>query len=269
MRTQQESRKPVAWFAASLMLLASMISSSTAADTGSDKWTYSADIYLWGAGIGGTSATGGDIDLPFSDLISNLKMGFMGGITATKGKWSLFADAIYLDVGNDDSYTESVPILGPIKRDVKIGGDLDLKSWITTLGATYNVVDNEKAKVNLVGGARYLWLDADLKLDFSTLALGQEVDRQEKESLSGSVWDGIVGVRGKIDLNDNWYLPYYADVGTGQSDLTWQALAGVGYRFKWGDVLLVYRYLDYEFKSDHALDNLNVGGPALGAKFYF
>jgi len=64
-------------------------------------------------------------------------------------------------------------------------------------------------------------------------------------------------------------MPYNADVGTGQSDLTWQAQLGVGYKFKYADVLLTYRYLDYEFDSDSALDDLTVKGPQLGAKFYF
>ncbi len=270
MSTQRANSKPVAWLAASLMLLASIISITAAADTDSDKWKFDAVIYLWGAGIKATTATGGDIDIPFHQVIKDLDMAFMGGVVGvSRGKWSLFADAIYLDISQDDSFTESIPVLGPLELNVDIDADVTLKSWITTLGGAYNIVDSEQASVNLVGGARYLWIEVDTKLDLSTLVLGQQIDRKAKVNLSGHVWDGIVGVRGKINLNDNWYLPYYADIGTGQSDLTWQVLAGVGYQFKWGDVLLAYRYLDYEFESDRALDDLNISGPALGAKFYF
>ena len=43
-----------------------------------------------------------------------------------------------------------------------------------------------------------------------------------KISDSGDVWDGIVGLRGNVKLDKYWYLPYYFDVGTGASDLTWQ-----------------------------------------------
>ena len=53
-----------------------------------------------------------------------------------------------------------------------------------------------------------------------------------------------------------------------ESDLTWQAQAGVGYQFKC-DVLLTYRYLDYDFDSGYALDDLTVKGPPVGAKFRF
>jgi len=269
MFTQRANRKPVAWLAAGTLLLATVIPAMAAADSNSDKWTYNAEIYLWGADIGGSTTTDDDIDLSFDNLVKNLNMAYMGGIGASRGKWSLFADTIYLDVSDDDSFTESIPLVGPLELDVDIDADITMKSWITTLGGTYNIVDSEKASVNLVGGARYLWIQLDTKFDFSTVVLGQEVNREENEKDSVDVWDGIVGIKGQVNLNDKWYLPYYADVGTGQSDLTWQAAAGVGYKFKWGDVSLIYRYLDYEFKSDYLLDDLTAKGTQVGAKFYF
>jgi hypothetical protein len=48
-----------------------------------------------------------------------------------------------------------------------------------------------------------------------------------------------------------------------------EALAGIGYNFKSGDVLLAYRYLDYDFKSEFMLIAMNINGPALGARFRF
>ncbi len=33
-----------------------------------------------------------------------------------------------------------------------------------------------------------------------------------------------------------WSVPYYLDVGTGDSDLTWQGLLGLAYSFGWGDL---------------------------------
>ena len=37
-------------------------------------------------------------------------------------------------------------------------------------------------------------------------------------------------------------MPYYVDVGTGQSQLTWQVNAGLGYQFDWGSVLATWRW---------------------------
>ena len=270
MPTPRVNRKPVAWLAASLMLLASMVSATAAADAGSDQWTYSADIYLWGTGIDATTQTGGDIDISFSDILDDLDMAFMGVFGARKGKWSLLGDVVYMDISQSDGGSETIPILGgEINITRTVDTDIEMKAWITTLGAGYNVVDNERATLDLIGGARYLSLDVDAKLNLSRGGVLLQTSRQKKTSESDHVWDGIMGIKGRINLNDKWYMPYYADVGTGDSDLTWQALSGVGYTFKWGDVLLVYRYLDYNFDSDFMLDDMNVSGPALGAKFYF
>jgi hypothetical protein len=41
-------------------------------------------------------------------------------------------------------------------------------------------------------------------------------------------------------------VPYYLDVGTGESDFTWQAMTGLGYSWKSVDVNAAWRYLDYD-----------------------
>jgi hypothetical protein len=56
-------------------------------------------------------------------------------------------------------------------------------------------------------------------------------------------------------------------VGTGQSDLTWQAIGGLGYSFHWGDVIVAWRYLDYNMKSGSKIESINFNGPALGVAF--
>ncbi len=112
MPTLRVKRNPVACLAASLMLLASMISATAAADAGNDQWEYDASIYLWGAGIDATTQTGGDIDMSFSDILDDLNMTFMGGFGARKGKLSLLADVIYLDISQSDGGSETIPILG-------------------------------------------------------------------------------------------------------------------------------------------------------------
>jgi hypothetical protein len=62
-------------------------------------------------------------------------------------------------------------------------------------------------------------------------------------------------------------MPYYADVGTGQDRLTWQVFAGLGHRFKWGDIVVVWRYIDYRFKQNDA--SLTQNGPAIGVAFHW
>jgi hypothetical protein len=57
--------------------------------------------------------------------------------------------------------------------------------------------------------------------------------------------------------------------GRGDSEFTWQALAGFGYKFNKWDFILVWRYLSWEFEDSSALDNMDINGPLVGAKFIF
>ncbi len=34
-------------------------------------WEFGAEIYFWGASMGGTTTAGDDIDIPFSDILDN------------------------------------------------------------------------------------------------------------------------------------------------------------------------------------------------------
>ncbi len=43
-------------------------------------------------------------------------------------------------------------------------------------------------------------------------------------------WYTIVGVKGRLNFGASreWFVPYCIDVGTGESDLTWRGVAGIG-----------------------------------------
>ncbi len=208
-----------------------------------NEWKFGAEIYLWGASIGGKSASGGDIDIGFDDLIDDLKLGFMGAAQVRKDKWSFTADAIYLDVEGNQ---------GGLIREV------DLYGWVVTPSVGYNVIETEKGSLDLLAGARYLWLKSEL--DFV---------EDLKVSESDGVWDGIVGLRGRVNLAKNWYLPLYLDIGTGETDLTWQAFGGIAYKFSKLDVVVAYRYLSWDFDDSKVFDDLNFHGPFAGVKFEF
>ena len=140
-----------------------------------------------------------------------------------------------------------------------------LEAWVVTPQVRYNAYETSKYKLDLVAGARYLWIEA--KLQLKTRPPLPPDSRHASDS--GSVWDGIIGVAGQIDLRDKWYLLGYLDVGTGDSDYTWQAAASVGYRFKKVHTMVGYRYLDYKFDSGDALSDLTVHGPYAGVRFLF
>ena len=65
------------------------------------------------------------------------------------------------------------------------------------------------------------------------------------------------------------YMPLYLDIGTGNSDLTWQAAGGLGYRFGLCDLVAGYRYLSWDFKDSSPIKDMNLSGPYIGLKFIF
>jgi hypothetical protein len=225
-----------------------------------DQWEFDAAIYLWGASIGGKTGSGSDLDISFDDLLSNLEMAFMGAVGARKGKWSLMLDAIYMDVKGTGSVT--IPIDGLL--DINANGSLELTAWVLTPSVGYNLFQTERIYLDVLAGARYLYLKSDTELDLAPLP-----SIKKRDTVSDSIWDGIVGIKGHVNLNKNWYLPYYADIGAGSSNVTWQVFGGVGYRFKRLDLIAAYRYMDWNFNDDGAFDDLNLSGPFVGVKFRF
>ena len=265
--------------AALSLALAAGLPGAAFAQSVADAWKWRGTIYLWGAGIDGTVTmpAGGttSVSASFDDLLKSLDFAFMGLLEARKGRWGGLVDLIYMDLSNGSSGTRSLDFSGPggritIPADVSLSVDASLKGTVWTLAGTYTTVEKPNYEMALVGGARYL----DLKNDLSWQANGNigplpPTVRSGSASAKLRNWDAIVGVRGRADLDEggNWYVPYYFDIGTGDSDLTWQALGGIGYRFSWGDVTLIYRYLDYRFKSGVEIDDLKFSGPAIGASW--
>jgi hypothetical protein len=82
---------------------------------------------------------------------------------------------------------------------------------------------------DLLGGARLLKMKPTLGYSI-TGDLGPIVlpGRNGSKQVNESIWDGIIGVKGRYAFGDDnkWFVPFYLDVGTGQSQLTWQISGG-------------------------------------------
>ena len=229
-----------------------------------NSWQNELTIYGWYSGINGdvhfpgSPGSGADFTVDASDIISDLNMIFMGGWQSKKGKWSFIADVVYMDVGDSENQAVTPGSSGvPVNASL----DLDISTWLVNAGVGYDVVQTERSSLAVVGGVRYMTLDVDVKAGLQ----GPGVEQSDSESLL----DGIIGVSGSYNFNENWYLPYHADIGTGGSDLTWQLFAAIGYRFSWGDIRLGYRYLSYDLGDDAVMQDMDLNGPVLGVGFTF
>jgi hypothetical protein len=241
----------------------------------SDEWKFRASIYMWMPTMsGGANLPGGntaDIDVKFHTLFDHLKMAGMGTFEAQKGRWGAFTDVIYMDLGGTKTTTRNGTIDGvPLPVGAALNTGLDIKAWIWTLAGSYRMQAEPGSSLDVFAGARMLWLQPRLNYEFS-VDVGPFVgpNRSGSRSVTGQNWDGIVGVKGRTGFGANreWFIPYYLDIGTGQSDLTWQAAAGIGYAFSWGEIVATWRYLDYNQKANEKLNDLTINGPLVGVAF--
>lgn len=228
-----------------------------AAEESNDKWQYYGSVFLWAADIHIQDSHGDNDEITFSDTLKNLDMVAMGVLGARKDKIGFEIDAIYLDTTDEDNESFSPRITLT---------DVELTSLIVTPMATYRVVDDGQLNLDLLGGIRYLYMDINLKFDPEFGSIPDVGD-------DGSTTDGIVGFRGSILLNKDWYLPFYYDIGKGDSELTYQVYAGINYKYSSFDVGAGYRYLKFKFDDgedfSNVLNHLIIQGPMIGAKFWF
>ena len=245
------------------------------AQTATDKWQWEAAIYGWFPAIGGSTSfpsngsSGPNIDVSAQDVINALKMVFMGEIEARKGQWGVWSDLVYADLGGSKDGSRDFTVDGhPVTATANLG--LDVKSTVWSLAGIYNLSATPENTTDLLFGARMLNMKQTLNWSLAS-SIPELPTPSGQASVDGTDWDAIVGLKGRyyFGAERKWFLPYYADVGGGQSKLTWQVNAGVGYRFDWGSVFATYRYLDYQFKSGNALQSMNMNGGLVGVAFQF
>jgi len=242
----------------------------------SDAWQFGVSIYGWFPDIAGETAftqPGGsnDFTIDIDNILDNLKFTLMGIVDVRKGRWGLLTDLIYMDVGDSETGTREASIGRrglPVNATANV--DLDIKSWIWTIAGYYRALEQNGWTLDLAAGARYL--DVEQSVNWNVTGNVGPIpipDRTGAAKAEVSNWDAIVGARGRFAFGDQkaWFVPFYVDLGAGDSDFTWQGIAGLGYAFKWCEITAVWRYLYYDLSSDKPIKDMNFSGPAIGATF--
>ena len=191
-----------------------------------------------------------------------------GAGEARKGRWSIFGDFVYVDFGNQHSEVRSVdfnPGPGPVNvttTQLNSGTQTALDATVFTLVGGYSLVQ-VSATLDLIAGVRYTSVKASTDWNLTAVVTGPAgaatFARTGSVERSDDLFDGVIGARGRVRFgNSPWFAPYYIDVGAGSSELTWQGAAGVGYAFRWGEVVLSYKYLYYDQGDDKFIQKLEL-----------
>ena len=238
----------------------------------SNEWTFDVTPYVWAPNISSTLNYKGQYlntaDVSMNNVISNLKSGGMITGEAHYGSWGVMADLVSATLQKTGT-TSVTPAPG---YNFKLAMKPTIQQTILTGAATYNLLNNQNANVDGLLGVRWISITATLNLALD----GTNYSLSDYKTVS--TVDPIVGFKGRYRIADStWYVPFYADIGSGggTTNLTWQALAGVGKTFeKWVDVALVYRGLYYDMSSSKTngaglLQKTTFQGPQLSATFHF
>jgi len=256
--------------------LAALAGQASAQVTPSDRWTTRVTLYGFFPSVHTKSQFGTEDGSISSErdpdtYLTNLQSTFMGAFEVRKHPWSVQGDFIYLNFG--DLKTKMTNISGPDGSglDVNVNTNLqtDLKGGLAQLAAGFAIANTETNTLDAIAGVRYLRLKAAVDWEFSgpigTFPLRGRVEKTR------DIYDAVVGFRGRfiVGSGGTWFVPWYLDVGAGDSRYTYQMMTGAGYRFGWGDVSLAYRHLAYKFDNDHGVKDLTFSGPMVGATFRF
>lgn len=221
-----------------------------AVDTGG--WQFElAPLYIWFAGLEGNASVGPvntPISMSFGDVLDNLSGILTLHFEARKSRWSLFTDAMHLQLRPGTTLANGTDV------GVKVEND------IIELGAAYRVRDAQPS-VDILGGARY----TNLEVRGTTHAI---------TAVDESWWDGFGGARMRYAFGEkkNWSVAARGDIGTGGSDLTWSAYALLAWQFaKSVSVTAGYKWLDYDYTNGTGRSrvdwNVTYQGPIAGIVF--
>jgi len=195
-----------------------------------------------------------------SNLADTLDSVFMGSYEIRNNGWVLLGDMVYLKMSAEQSATISTPRLKNIP-DITIASEQELTAKLFGLYGGHNLIEKDHFTFDIMGGVRYFSIGVDLSFSVN--------DMNKEYSPSIEKYDAVVGFKGAYAINEDWFIPYSADIGTGDSEYTWQAAVSAGYKFNWGDVLLTYRYLHYDFGEDSFVNEFDLYGPKIGAVIHF
>jgi hypothetical protein len=188
----------------------------------------------------------GEFEVDFKDAFGNLETAFTVHFEASKGRWGLLADVMYLNLKGE----QTIPT--PAET-----AEIRVKNLILEGAGGYQIAD----RFWIIAGLRYFKIDPTVSFQFAS-----DIDP------STSWTDGFAGIMWRPQLGNRWTLSTRFDIGTGGSDFVWNAQAVIDYRLgSWAAVFAGYRYMDYDYSASENVLKCDVAmnGPVAAFRFFW
>jgi len=251
--------------AALVVLAAGFVAPGGAAEAAEWEWTLAP--YFWGAGVKMDVEANDEpvlnSDVSFGDLLDKTDMAGMVHFEGRNGKWGFLFDALYMALSDDFTTSPRPPLPGG--TDV----DADLSMLILEGGGFWRL-SGDTHGFDLLFGVRVLQVDPEVELDIPAPFNAQTTLGDDQ-----TFTDAFVGGRYSHAFAKRWDFAIRGDVGTGDTDLTWNAIGTMGVQL--GDsgkysVRFGYRQMEMNFENDGDVKidtDITMSGPIAGFVFHW
>lgn len=232
----------------------------------SSEWRFEITPYGWLPGLKSTLGLGDSQVKSFvlnsGQVLSDAKSILMTTAEVHKGNWGLMGDFVSATL----QHSSTVPVTTSYGPDSAVA-KTTIQQTILTGVVTYTVVSTKDTYLDALLGVRAI----DMTTTFNGTLDHTSINRTI--STASSTVDPILGSKGRYRIADSsWYIPFYADIGSGggTTNLTWQAMAGIGKSFgSLIDASLVYRALYFDMNAGGTVQKVTMLGPQAAITFKF
>ncbi len=237
--------------------------------------------YIWGPTVKGNfefsiprlprhagHTVSGAVAVGPSNYLSKLNSAGMAAVDVRKGAFDVFADGIYVNATATANVDTSITTPRRV-IPISIGASARLATSIWEAAAGYTVARGHDADLSVFMGLRQFPVNLTVGYN-ATIGKRGLITPSGTVGVSSFTSDVITGLRGKAFVGDgHFFVPYYIDVGTGNSNQTWEGYTGAGYAFNHGQTMVFdWRSLNYyAFAPVSHVQKLTMYGPLLGYTF--
>lgn len=229
----------------------------TAGEDAGSPWKIRATVYGWAQGLDGDVGIAGrvaPVEIGFDDILENLDIAVMGAVEVSRDRWSIMADLNYAKLS-----TSSMP--------AGINAKIEQEQFLGNFILAYQALRSSAGRLDVYAGARLNSVKLSISLDDPSTP-GVDFSGSDRKT-----WlDPIIGARFQTDLSERTFFRAVGDLGGFgvSSDITWQAMAGFGYRFCDScSGLLGYRAIGTDFSDGGFSYDVIAHGLILGLEFTF